>query len=105
MGITANYKGFMQIAFAIYYALQDPKRLEEVTHHIYPLVAIQCNTTITAVEKNIRTVVNIVWRDYKDHFEKITKTNLKYQPGNAQFIAALTMYFWRIQNDILVQLQ
>ena len=63
LGISSSYNGFPQTAYAIQLAIDDSDRLRLITKHIYPDVASYYSTTWTAVERNIRTVVTVAWKN------------------------------------------
>ena len=92
IGITANYVGYFQIAYAIYLCVQHPRRLACVTKWIYPKVAKRYETTVYAIERNLRTVIGMMWMRNRENFERITKVSITNKPGNAQFLAIITTY-------------
>ena len=63
LGVTANYTGFFHTAYAISLCAEQPDRLLLVTKWLYPEVARQYGTNWKAVERNIRTVSCIIWRE------------------------------------------
>ncbi len=60
LGVTVNYTGFFQTAYAVYLIMENPKRLLLVTKWLYPEVAKQYKTNWKAVERNIRTAGSII---------------------------------------------
>ena len=62
LGATANYTGFFYAAYAVELALGDPQRLSLATKWLYPDVAKYYHTTWKAVERNIRTLIDALWR-------------------------------------------
>lgn len=56
LGVTANYTGFSYTVSAVELTAQDYDRLLMVTKWLYPEVASQFHTTMSCVERNIRTV-------------------------------------------------
>ena len=92
IGITSNYLGYYYIAHAVLLSIHQPKRLVRVTKWIYPAVAKYYETSVYAVERNIRTVVNITWFYYSDVLEQVFETRIKNKPGNAQFLAIVTSH-------------
>ena len=92
IGITSNYTGYYYIAYAVLISLYQPRRIVQVTKWIYPAVAKHYSTSSYAVERNIRTIVDMVWLNHREVFESIFKIYLKDKPGNAQFLAIITMY-------------
>ena len=63
LGVTANYTGFFHTAYAVSLCAKQPDRLLLVTKWLYPEVARQYQTNWKAVERNIRTVGDIIWRE------------------------------------------
>lgn len=61
LGVTANYAGFQQAAYAVYLCVQDPDKLALVTKWLYPEVSKHYHTTPGAVERNLRGVVKQAW--------------------------------------------
>ena len=90
LGVTANYTGFCQTAYAVQLCMESPKRLRLVTKQIYPDVAKQYRTSWAAVERNIRTVGNIIWKQDHSLLEQLAGRKLPYKPGSAQLLAILT---------------
>lgn len=90
LGVTENYIGFFQIACAVSLCAEQPERLLRVTKWLYPEVAKQYNTNWKAVERNIRTVNCIIWRENRPLLEHLACRHLERQPRNAQLIAILS---------------
>lgn len=62
LGVTANYTGFFYTAYAVQLCAEHPDRLMLVTKWVYPDVAKRYRTNWKAVERNIRTAGNVIWR-------------------------------------------
>ena len=90
LGLTANYTGFFHIAYAVHLAVQSPQRLRLVTKWLYPDVAAYYNTTPAAVERNIRSVNNIIWQENRPLLEELAHRHLEQRPRNTQLLAILT---------------
>ena len=56
LGVTPNYKGFYYTVYAVCLVADKPERLLLVTKWLYPEVARHYETTVNAVERDIRTV-------------------------------------------------
>lgn len=93
IGVTANYTGFFQTAYAVYLAVQQPDRLLLVTKWLYPEVAKHYKTNWTSVVRNIQTVAEIAWNTNRDYLEYIAKKPLPCRPSCSCFLALLTMHF------------
>lgn len=91
LGITANYKGFSYIVSAVELCLEEQERLHLITKCVYPEVAKQHKTNWQAVERNIRKVGELVWTQARELLEELARRPLRKKPGNAQFLAILTM--------------
>lgn len=89
LGVTPNYTGFFQTAYAVSLCAEQPDRLLLVTKWLYPNVAKQCRTKWTAVERNIRTVSSIIWRKNRPLLEHLAHTPLVRKPRNTQLLAIL----------------
>ena len=92
LGLSANYRGFYQMAWAVQLAQAEPGRLLLVTKYIYPDVARHCGTTQTAVERNLRTAVKVIWKADTPLLRKVVGEVPKEQPCTARFLALLTAY-------------
>lgn len=62
LGVGGNYIAQQRAVTAIQLAIEDEDRLLYVTKNIYLPVAQICGCKWTAVERNLRTVVQRVWR-------------------------------------------
>lgn len=90
LGVTANYTGFFHTAYAVELCVELPDRLLLVTKLLYPEVAKQYHTNWKAVERNIRSVNNIIWQENRPLLEELAHRHLKQKPRNSQLIAILT---------------
>ena len=92
LGITLNYKGFYYAVYAVRLAAEKPERLLLVTKWLYPEVARYYETTVNAVERDIRTVVGIIWRENRKALEEIFRCRITAKPTVSQFLAMITSY-------------
>ena len=90
LGLTANYAGYRQLAYALWLCAEQQDRLLFITKQIYPDVAKQFHTTQWAVERNCRTVADIIWRENKTQLEELVHRPLQKKPTNAQLLAILS---------------
>lgn len=95
LGITPNYKGFYYAAYAVFLAAERPERLLLVTKWLYPEVARHYETTVNAVERDIRTVVCIIWSENRKVLEETFHCRLTARPTVSQFLSMLTSYLLR----------
>ncbi|MCM1234920.1 MAG: sporulation initiation factor Spo0A C-terminal domain-containing protein [Ruminococcus flavefaciens] len=89
IGVTLNYKGYNQTACAVSLCLKEPERLQLVTKLLYPKVAKRHQTSWKAVERNIRTVDGVIWRENRFLLEELVRKPLVRKPRNAQLLAIL----------------
>ena len=89
LGATANYTGFFHTAYAVSLCAEQPDCLLLVTKWLYPEVAKQYKTKWQSVERNIRTVGSIIWRENRPLLEQLACRPLEQKPRNAQLLAIL----------------
>ncbi len=78
-GVGDTYLGFHFCAYGVKLAAEHPEWLHSVTKSIYPEVAKKFRTNCGCVERNIRTVAEVVWqRGGKEYFNR---TNGRPLPG------------------------
>lgn len=87
--VRANCTSFFHTSYAILLSISQPDYLLFTTRWLYPDIAKQYQTTATAVEKNIRTVLDLVWNQHSDALEHIAQHRLKEKPTVSQFISIL----------------
>lgn len=90
LGATANYKGFSYAAYATALCAERPDLLLLVTKDLYPEVAKRFQTTWQAVERNIRTVIMVVWARNPALLSRMAGGPLEERPRSSQFIAIVT---------------
>ena len=90
LGVTANYKGFYQMAYALRLCVEDQERLLLVTKWIYPDVAHHYRTNWRAVERNLRTVNRIIWSKNRGLLEELAGQHFERRPRIAQLLAVTT---------------
>lgn len=89
LGVSANYIGFFHTAYAVSLCAEQPERLRLITKWLYPEVARQYRTKWKAVERNIRTVSGVIWRENRPLLEQLACRPLPRRPRNAQLLAIL----------------
>ena len=92
LGVTPNYKGFYYTVYAVCLVADKPERLLLVTKWLYPEVARHYETTVNAVERDIRTVVGIMWNENRKALEEIFRYRITTKPTVSQFLAMITSY-------------
>lgn len=95
LGITANYKGYKQIALSIQFALEDESRLESVVKEIYWPVADMIGCKHCDIERNIRTASNRAWKAARPRLIAIARYELSAPPKASEFIAIISSHIKR----------
>ena len=90
LGVTPNYIGFRQTQSAVELVQEEPDALLLVTKCLYPVVAKEYGTTWKAVERNIRSVINMAWDRNPALLQELAGYPLGDKPRAAQFIAILS---------------
>lgn len=92
LGLSANYTGFFYIITAAEIAIKEQQSLTMVTKWLYPQVAKQYKTSWKAVERNIRTCIEIIWSRNPHKLQQLANFSLDTKPTVAQFISILVYY-------------
>lgn len=81
VGIYRHYYGYVYFTEAILMAAEEPERLQSIQKEIYLPIALKNHTNISNVEKNIRTLRDVMMRH-----------------GGGEFLTKLTgCPYWRTQ--------
>jgi len=92
LGITARYRGYFFVSYAVGLAIKQPERLLMITKWLYPDVARHFETSWSCVERNIRTVANLAWKNNRDYLEVMARVPLNQKPTPSQFLGILAAY-------------
>ncbi len=95
LGIGRNYRGYQRTALAISVALEDESRLTAVTKEIYGRTAQQAGCQWTAVERNIRTVVQRAWKVNPQRLIQLAGYPMTTAPTASEFIEVISNYILR----------
>lgn len=61
MGIRPNLAGYQYLITAICLSIKYPYLLVSLTHELYPAIAQYHNVTASAIERNIRTAIELAY--------------------------------------------
>ncbi|MCI8306698.1 MAG: hypothetical protein HFH14_01490 [Lachnospiraceae bacterium] len=92
LGINGLYKGCDFIISGMSFIHENAASYTPVTKILYPEIARQYNTSASCVEKNIRKVIEMIWKDEnnREAIEKIFDTCYSSRrPSNLQFLSTL----------------
>lgn len=89
LGITMRYKGYSQTIFAVEIALADPESLTLVSKRLYPEVGKRFGVSWRVAERNIRTVVDVIWELNPEGLSHIAGYELRRKPTASDFISII----------------
>lgn len=92
LGISMNYVGFWFCAYAIFLVMEDLGRLTNITKSVYIPVSKHFRVSQANVERNIRTIIEVVWNENTLMLNKYAGYDLLYKPTCSQFISILSMH-------------
>lgn len=96
LDIKANYLGIKYLSHIIGLALEDELRLTSISKCLYVDTAKYFKTSVHCVERDIRTVIKVVWnRGDRIFLEKMVRHSLDRCPTNGDFIRCITDYLSR----------
>lgn len=94
LGLDNTYKGFRYLIYAIQLVLEDSSILTYICKGLYVEIAIHFHTTVANVERNIRTVKEVIWNtgDREILMAIFGSQYHRKLPANARFIDMLAFY-------------
>ncbi len=93
--VKHSNNGYNYIIYGIHLIHQNPNTLNHITKTLYIDIANQFSTSITCVERGIRTTVETIWSHRNDNlrlFLKIFGSNHTHRPTNTIFFKLLYEY-------------
>ena len=93
LGANGSYIGFHFSVAAVSKSIKDRRLLLYITKGVYLEVALENNTTVKCVERDIRTVIEVIWK-YGDRelLNLVAGRELKEKPNNREFIDMLARF-------------
>ena len=73
------------------YIESDGKSIQ-ITKDIYPKLAQKHNMSLSSVERDIRTIVEICWQNDKNFVEEILGYKINKCPSNSIFLDAMSYH-------------
>ena len=93
LGIGATYRGYRYLCYGISLCLADEEYLLSISKLLYPMIAKEFNTTLSSVERDIRTVVQVCWdRGNKALLQDISLHPLYNKPTAGEFLDIIVAY-------------
>lgn len=92
--IYNTYKGCDYIVSSICYIHNNSTEFMPITKILYDNIAKQYNTSYQCVEKNIRKVIDRIWKENKNEeiIKRIFGLDISRKPSNMEFLLLLYNY-------------
>ena len=96
LGVKTSNQGYQYTAYGILLALKNKDSLAYITKSLYIDIAIEFHTSWKCVERNIRTIVDSIWKtDNVELLTQICNGNRIPRPANKEFFNLMCQYFER----------
>ena len=95
MGVSGLYKGQRTTIRAVMLVLENEDRLLNVVNEIYKVIGSEQGKSYTTIEKQLRTVVKVIWKTNSQTLMNIAGYELLYPPTASQLIEILSTYILR----------
>lgn len=95
LGIHKRYKGCEYILSGIYFISENETTFSPITKILYVEIAKKYGTSSLCVEKNIRSVIELIWKESKNEFliQRIFGNYFHIKrPSNLEFLTSLYEY-------------
>lgn len=93
LGVNGSYAGFKYTACGITKTINNPELITYICKGLYAEIAIQYHVNISNVERNIRTIVDIIWKSgNRKLLNEVCGKELTEKPKNAYFFDAISQY-------------
>lgn len=101
LGIGATYRGYRYLNYGIRLCLEDEEYLLSISKLLYPQIAKEFQTTVSSVERDIRTVIQVCWdRGNPALLQEIALRPLSCRPTASEFLDILVGH---LQNEMLFE--
>ena len=101
LGVGQSYQGYEYVVDGIRLVLEDSDRLKYITKSLYPDIAKKYHTSWNCVERNIRTVIDVIWRqDNEKYLLEIWGDRAEEKPKNVQFFELMSSYIREISDSL-----
>ena len=85
LGASPVYAGFTPAVTALQYVLADQQLLTSLTTRLYPKVAESCEIALPCVERNIRTMIAVIWEKNQFLFQIVVGYRMTARPFSQPF--------------------
>ncbi len=92
LGAPTGRVGFVQMACALEIILHEDQVIS-ATHDLYPMVAEQCETKATRIERNVREEIKAIWHyGNQSRLDLLFYNRPPYPPGNKEFLYTIARH-------------
>lgn len=95
LGVSRAYKGYDLVPLAVRLVVEDPSRIRCATNDLFPLIEAETGVNRWAIERNIRTVSRVAWRDNREILEKMAGFKIPKPPTPIVFLDILALFIER----------
>lgn len=96
LGATGTYVGFEYVVYCTSLAIENRTAIQYVTKGVYVDAAKRFRTSVKCVERNIRTVITLIWEHGdRELLDDIAGRTLAERPKGSAFIDMLADYVTR----------
>ena len=92
LGAAPNYTGFHYLVEAVLLCTEEESKLLSVTKTLYPETARHFSVSPSAIERDIRTVIKIIWQRNQSLLNEIAGYQLTKQPTASQLLSIIVGY-------------
>lgn len=93
LGLSGRLKGFGYTTYMIEQAAKDPSAVRLITKSLYPETARRFQASVSAVERNLRTLVYSCWSHGDRAFlEVVAGRHIPRRPTNSEFLDLAAAY-------------
>ncbi len=95
LGIHKMYKGCEYLLTAISFIAENETSYSPITKILYVEIAKTHKTSSLCVERNLRSIIEIIWREHSDDLlleEIFSEHYLNNRPSNMEFLSRLYQY-------------
>lgn len=93
LGVNQSYIGYKFVVYGVDRTIHDSTCLQYISKSLYMDIAFKFQTSWRCVERNIRTVVNVIWKtEDKEMLKLICGNKIIDKPNNKEFFIILANY-------------
>ncbi|WP_302625916.1 sporulation initiation factor Spo0A C-terminal domain-containing protein [uncultured Eubacterium sp.] len=100
LGVNASYTGFKYTVCAVVKNIQNPDLITYICKGLYANIAIENHVNISCVERNIRTIVETIWKSGdRELLNEVCGRKIMEKPKNTFFIDVISQYIIDLSDE------